>query len=221
MALLSQSEALQIINEYRQKPISRQAISKLKKRGQWNFFRGSSDVDISKLEFWEYATGASKPSKLLDNPQQQKEQESKAWKAKRHYERDKGIDSKFEAAELHDEHLTHAIEVPQEARPYKVPETAYDTLSPKDLGIVLKNEKTRLEIAAKQQEVILKSLIEQLLGAIDNAFTMNFIYLGQRVSAEIASKLGIVGMEQDIEGIINSEVQTGIQEVKRHCRLKL
>jgi len=63
MALLTQSEALEIINGFREKAVSRQALSKLN-RNAWNFFKGSS-VDTNKMSFWEYATGARKPSRLI------------------------------------------------------------------------------------------------------------------------------------------------------------
>lgn len=219
MALLTQSEALEIINGFREKAVSRQALSKLN-RNAWNFFKGSS-VDTNKMSFWEYVTGARKPSRLVADSKKKQRQIDKAERAKLLYERNKGNEQRATPGHVND---TPPI---QESRQHSIPvrpiapaahSPAFDNLSPKDLTVVLKNEQLKLIIAEKQKEVILQALVKQTLGAIDNAITMNFVYLGQRLSADLCSKMNTVGMESVVEGIINKEVEVGIQEVKKYCR---
>lgn len=220
--LISQSEAARIIEELTGKKISRQAISKIKKSGTYNFFEGTNvNTDHQDWKSYLHERKTNGNNSVKNNLVKAENNKSESAESKKKTAKKSSAKAKAKSKAKSKSNSKKSDVEKKESERQKnslnggVDLANYVPQNIADVKRLTEIQKLNIEMRVRLDELIELEMMVSAMSAISQNIQGHFVDLGRRVSNKICKKLDRQGMEKEVEKIINPVVARGIQEIKK------
>lgn len=194
--LVSQAKAAEIAG------ITRQGIGKIIKSGTYNFFENGK-VNLESDSWRSYMHERDLKSNRVEQKKPTENNKTESGKTEKQKKPGKKI-RKQEAEFKQKNALTGGFS------PHDFP-----AVNIADVKRLTEIEKLNIEMRVRLDELIEINMIISVMDSVSQNIQAHFVDLGRRVSNKICKKLDRVGMEKEVEKIINPVVEKGIIEMKK------